>query len=148
MVSTDGAEGAASSGANPDAAAAAEAAAKKEEEEEMSSGEAEALKQQVIEGFTEKALVGCLTLLDTLPETVYRVTDLLIAIFARNGKEFKERLLAELMEEVKKSVDELLKPGKLADRDSEESARAAARVHLFTLLFEDCSRLCVRLVEA
>merc|ERR1719186_930827 len=48
MVSTDGAEGTASSGANPDAAAAAEAA-KKEEEEEMSSGEAEALKQQVIE---------------------------------------------------------------------------------------------------
>ena len=146
MVSTDGAEGAASSGANPDAAAA-EAAAKKEEEEEMSSGEAEALKQQVIEGFTEKALVGCLTLLDTLPETVYRVTDLLIAIFARNGKEFKERLLAELMEEVKKSVEELLKTGKLADRESEESARAAVRVHLFTLLFEDCSRLCVRLVE-
>merc|ERR550532_1890940 len=141
-----GAEGTASSGANPDAAAAAEAA-KKEEEEEMSSGEAEALKQQVIEGFTEKALVGCLTLLDTLPETVYRVTDLLIAIFARNGKEFKERLLAELMEEVKKSVEELLKTGKLADRDSEESARAAVRIHLFTLLFEDCSRLCVRLVE-
>ena len=146
MVSTDGVESTAPSGANPDVAAA-EAAAKKEEEEEMSSGEAEALKQQVIEGFTEKALVGCLTLLDTLPETVYRVTDLLIAIFARNGKEFKERLLAELMEEVKKSVEELLKTGKLADRDSEESARAAVRIHLFTLLFEDCSRLCVRLVE-
>merc|ERR1712015_311446 len=107
MVSTDGVESTAPSGANPDVAAA-EAAAKKEEEEEMSSGEAEALKQQVIEGFTEKALVGCLTLLDTLPETVYRVTDLLIAIFARNGKDFKERLLAELMQEVKVAVEELL----------------------------------------
>merc|ERR1719187_14784 len=148
MVSTDGGEGApgGSSAVNPDAAAV-EAAAKKEEEEELTSGEAEELKQQVIDGFTDRALVGCLTLLDTLPETVYRVTDLLIAIFARNGKDFKERLLAELMEEVKKSVDELLKTGKLADRDSEESARAAVRIHLFTLLFEDCSRLCVRLVE-
>ena len=51
MVSTDGGEGApgGSSTANQDAAAV-EAAAKKEEEDEMSSGEAEALKQQVIEG--------------------------------------------------------------------------------------------------
>merc|ERR1719500_2670116 len=140
MVSTDGTEPAAATATVKEGEGVAE-------EEELTSGEAEELKQQVIDGFTDRALVGCLTLLDTLPETVYRVTDLLIAIFARNGKEFKERLLAELMEEVKKSVEELLKTGKLADRDSEESARAAVRIHLFTLLFEDCSRLCVRLVE-
>ena len=28
------------------------------------------------------------------------------------------------------------------------SARAAVRIHLFTLLFDDCSRLCVELVES
>merc|ERR1719500_2691977 len=80
----------------------------KEEEEEMSSDEQEALKQQVIDTFTDTALPGCLTLLDTLPETVYRVTDLLMAIFNRNGKEFKEKLLTQLMTEVKKSVEDLL----------------------------------------
>merc|ERR1711994_83600 len=80
----------------------------KEEEEEMSSDEQEALKQQVIDTFTDTALSGCLTLLDTLPETVYRVTDLLMAVFNRNGKEFKEKLLTELMSEVKKSVEQLL----------------------------------------
>ena len=42
----------------------------------MSSAEQEALKQQVINAFTDTALTGCVTLLDTLPETVYRMTDL------------------------------------------------------------------------
>ena len=85
-----------------------EAEQNKEEDEDMSSDEQEALKHQVIDTFTDTALSGCLTLLDTLPETVYRVTDLLMAVFNRNGKEFKEKLLIELMNEVKRSVEKLL----------------------------------------
>ncbi len=69
---------------------------------------------------------------------------------------FKEGLLADLMAEVQKSVTELLAiahggeaTGNTAANlaASPESRRAAVRIHLFTLLFEDCSRLCVRLVE-
>eukprot|EP00092_Neocalanus_flemingeri_P041280 GFUD01044951.1.p1 GENE.GFUD01044951.1~~GFUD01044951.1.p1 ORF type:complete len:4316 (+),score=1501.53 GFUD01044951.1:136-13083(+) len=145
MVSTDGAEAGTQQGENKDAEQ------QKEEEEEMSSDEQEALKQQVIDTFTDSALTGCLTLLDTLPETVYRVTDLLMAIFNRNGREFKEKLLTQLMAEVKKSVEELLAvahSGQVAVKEAPESARAAVRIHLFTLLFEDCSRLCVQLVES
>jgi len=144
MVSTDGAEAGTQQGENK------ESEQQKEEEEEMSSDEQEALKQQVIDTFTDTALTGCLTLLDTLPETVYRVTDLLMAIFNRNGKEFKEKLLTQLMAEVKKSVEDLLAvahSGQEAVKEAPESARAAVRIHLFTLLFEDCSRLCVQLVE-
>ncbi len=60
------------------------------------------------------------------------------------------------MAEVQKSVAELLAiahGGEAAATTaanlaaSPESRRAAVRIHLFTLLFEDCSRLCVRLVE-
>jgi hypothetical protein len=60
------------------------------------------------------------------------------------------------MAEVQKSVAELLAiahggeaTGNTAANlaASPESRRAAVRIHLFTLLFEDCSRLCVRLVE-
>ena len=90
-------------------------------------------------------------MLDTLPETVYRVTDLIMAVFNRNGKDFKEKLLTELMGEVRKSVDKLLEISHsgvtIAPEDCEESKKAAVRIHLFTLLFEDCSRLCVNLVE-
>ena len=53
---------------------------KDDEEDEMLSCEIEELYQQVITTFTDKALFVCLTLLDTLPETVYQVTDLLMAI--------------------------------------------------------------------
>ena len=74
----------------------------------MSSAEQEALKQQVIDAFTDTVPTCCVTLLDTLPETVYRMTDLLISIFSRNGKEFKDKLLTQLMAEVKKSVEDLL----------------------------------------
>ena len=55
----------------------------------------------MIDGFTEDALVGCLKILDTLPDTVFRVCDLLLAVFARNGDAFKERVLRKLIEEVK-----------------------------------------------
>merc|ERR1712079_148063 len=125
MVSTEGAEAA------PSAAAAKEAEQAKCEEEDMSSDEQEALKQQVIDTFTDTALSGCLTLLDTLPETVYRVTDLLMAVINRNGKEFKEKLLTELMSEVKKSVEQLLETahsGSVTVKDSPESSRAAVRI--------------------
>ena len=112
------------------------------------------MKQQVIDTFTSSALQGCLTLLDTLPETVYRVTDLLIAIFQRNGAKFKETLLRELMGEVKDAIKELIRVGQEGDDvatalcNSEASSKAAVRIHLFTLLFEDCHRLCVKLVES
>ena len=51
---------------------------------------------------------------------------------------------------MKKSVEDLLTvsaSGRSGSEDCAESARAAVRIHLFTLLFEDCSRLCVKLVE-
>ena len=128
MVSNDGTEAEAQQVENK------EAEQQKEEEEEMT------------------ALTGCLTLLDTLRETVYRVTDLLMAIFNRNGKEFKEKLLTQLMGEVKKSVEDLLPVAECGQGagvgDGNESSRAAVRIHLLTSLFEANSRLCVELVES
>ena len=52
------------------------------------------------------------------------------------------------MSEVKSSVTELvgLEGGDLCS--SAAGTRAAVRIHLFTLLFEDCSRLCVEFVES
>jgi E3 ubiquitin-protein ligase HUWE1 len=58
----------------------------------------------VIDDFTHEALRGCLALLDTLPDTVYRVCDLLLAVFNRNGVDFKEKVLRNLMEQVHASV--------------------------------------------
>jgi E3 ubiquitin-protein ligase HUWE1 len=77
-----------------------------------------------------------------------------MAIFQRNGADFKEKLLKQLMDEVKQSVQDLLEvahnsTGNVTSElvSCSAASRAAVRIHLFTLLFEDCNRLCVRLVE-
>ncbi len=137
--------------------------AKKEEQEEEERFEKEdfqALDKSVIDEFTENALVGCLSLLDTLPDTVYRVCDLLLAVFARNGDDFKERVLRSLIQEVIASLSTLnvrasSAPAAASDPvamveelcSGADALRASARIHLFTLLFEDCSILCARIVD-
>ena len=156
MVAADGSgssSGGAANGGTASESASESIEAPADADDLLPTGEQEALKQQVIDTFTSSALSGCLTLLDTLPETVFRVTDLLMAMFQRNGTAFKETLLADLMGEVQRSVAELLAIAHEAGNTAAnlaacaESRRAAVRIHLFTLLFEDCSRLCVRLVE-
>ena len=65
------------------------------------------LAKEVIDDFTNQALSGCLNLLDTLPDTIYKVCDLLLEVFRRNGPDFKENVLRTLVEEVHQAVDML-----------------------------------------
>ena len=127
-----------------------------EEEEDKMDFEAdfEPLDKAVINDFTDSALSGCLSLLDTLPDTVYRVCDLLLAVFNRNGMEFKEKLLRGLIEEVRKAVHSLLVhfddsncTNIEAFATGADAQKASARIHLFTLLFEDCKILCAKIVH-
>ena len=71
-----------------------------DDEDQLSKEDYEALNKSVIDDFAVDALKGCLALLDTLPDTVYRVCDLLLAVFNRNGPEFKEKVLSNLMKQV------------------------------------------------
>ena len=43
---------------------------------------------------------GCLKLLDTLPETVYRVCELLTVVTQRNGQDWQNMVLTSLVKEV------------------------------------------------
>jgi E3 ubiquitin-protein ligase HUWE1 len=72
-----------------------------DDEDQLTKEDYEALATPVIDEFTGQALKGCLALLDTLPDTVYRVCDLLLAVFNRNGTDFKESVLRGLMEQVR-----------------------------------------------
>ena len=71
-----------------------------DDEDQLSKEDYEALSKSVIDDFAVDALKGCLALLDTLPDTVYRVCDLLLAVFNRNGPDFKENVLTNLMKQV------------------------------------------------
>ncbi len=125
-----------------------------QEDERFLNEDFAALDRPVIDEFTESALVGCLGLVDTLPDTVYRVCDLLLAVFSRNGPDFKETVLRDLIREVVFAVDKLnerLNGREKFDLESfcsgPDALRAAARIHLFTLLFEDCKVLCAKIVH-
>ena len=141
-----------------------------ESEDTLPEEEFMPLSKDIIDDFTNKALSGCLSLLDTLPDTVYRVCDLLLAVFNRNGPHFKETVLKHLIQEVHDSVvallevcmsdsnqktyqkDECIPNETNVNSDSSivngmYATRAAGRIHLFTLLFEDCKLLCAKIVE-
>ena len=46
-------------------------------------------------------LPGCVTLVSDVPETVYKACDLIVAISARNGREWRDRVLGEILETVR-----------------------------------------------
>jgi hypothetical protein len=43
---------------------------------------------------------GCLGLLDSLPETVYRVSDLFLVVTQRNGIKWQKEILTTIVQEV------------------------------------------------
>jgi E3 ubiquitin-protein ligase HUWE1 len=62
--------------------------------------ETQVLSKEAIDRFTKTALSACLNLVDTLPDTVYRVCDLLITITKRNGEVWRDEMLDTLVADV------------------------------------------------
>lgn len=62
--------------------------------------ETQVLSKEAIDKFTKTALSACLNLVDTLPDTVYRVCDLLITITKRNGDVWRDEMLDTLVADV------------------------------------------------
>lgn len=128
-----------------------------QKEPEKEQQQEDPLSSQVIDDFTKTMLPGCLRLLDTLPDTVYRACDLLVAVVARNGSAWRDNMLEQLLQEVRDNIMVLLSCLKKPVRDAKEPVpnlssipeanRAAVRLHLFTLLFEEMRIPCVTLVE-
>lgn len=67
----------------------------------------EPLSKQVLDQFVQQALDGCLSLLDSLPETVYRVCSLVVAMVQRNGEAYRDSMLASLAKEIGNCVTSL-----------------------------------------
>ena len=81
------------------------AVAEKEPQEQML--QSEPLSKQVLDNFVQQALTGCLSLLDCLPETVYRVCSLVVAMVHRNGEAYRDSMLASLAKEIGNCVTSL-----------------------------------------
>lgn len=90
-----------------------------------------------MDSFTnEQLLPGCMNLLQTLPETVFRVCDLLVVVVQRNGNEWRDFALQQLLGDIKARATQMLNSlTDLTQSNNETSLRLAVIVHLVTLLF-------------
>lgn len=86
--------------------AATVAVAEKEPPQEHTL-QGEPLSKQTLDTFVQHALTGCLSLLDSLPETVYRVCSLVVAMVQRNGEAYRDHMLASLAQEIGSCVSTL-----------------------------------------
>ncbi|XP_011638354.1 E3 ubiquitin-protein ligase HUWE1 isoform X5 [Pogonomyrmex barbatus] len=96
-----------------------------------------------IDEFTRSALGQCLNLLDLMPDTVYRICDLLVTITKRNGDEWRDDTLRQLIREVGHLVDYLIDIAESQDENAgarlvecEEANKLSGRLYLYTLFFE------------
>ncbi|XP_078001474.1 E3 ubiquitin-protein ligase HUWE1-like [Glandiceps talaboti] len=119
------------------------------------------LEKEVLNNFTAKMMPGCLKLLDLLPDTVYRMCDLLVVANVRNGDEWRDEMLLCLVQQISECAMVLLKaaaPMTTSDTRTlsewakqltslPEAAKLASRIHLFSLLFEQMKIPCAQAVE-
>ncbi|XP_064633553.1 E3 ubiquitin-protein ligase HUWE1-like isoform X3 [Lineus longissimus] len=130
--------------------------------DEESNVEESPLEKGTLDDFTNNVMAGCLKLLDSLPETVYRVCDLLVVITNRNGEKWRNEILANLVKEVSDYANKLVQvaaPLTTSDTCSilewanklstvPEASKLAARLHLLSLTFEEMKMPCAEAVES
>ncbi|XP_067408206.1 E3 ubiquitin-protein ligase HUWE1 isoform X2 [Emydura macquarii macquarii] len=141
-------------------------AREKQEEEEAKCLEkfedAEPLEPGELHSFTDAMLPGCSQLLDELPDTVYRVCDLIMTAVKRNGALYRDTILKQVVKQVWEAADVLIKAAlPLTTSDTKtvsewisqmatlpQAANLATRILLLTLLFEELKLPCARVVES
>ncbi|KAK4872231.1 hypothetical protein RN001_016355 [Aquatica leii] len=116
-----------------------------EKKKEETEDDTVPLSEELINNFTEGALQVCLELIEAIPETVYKVCELLGTIMKRNGATFRDGLLDKLVQSIKENCEHLLlnfysktsAPELLQELcESENSLRLGYYTHLYTLFFE------------
>ncbi|XP_061759400.1 E3 ubiquitin-protein ligase HUWE1 isoform X2 [Nerophis ophidion] len=123
--------------------------------------EAEPLNPQELHTFTDSMLPGCFHLLDELPDTVYRLCDLLMTAIKRSGPEYRDLILGQVVHQVWEAADVLIKAAvPLTTSDTKtvsewtkqmatlpQASKLATRILLLTLLFEELKLVSARVVE-
>ncbi|XP_019114808.2 E3 ubiquitin-protein ligase HUWE1 isoform X10 [Larimichthys crocea] len=123
--------------------------------------EAEPLDPKELHSFTDSMLPGCFHLLDELPDTVYRLCDLLMTAIKRSGPEYRDLILGQVVHQVWEAADVLIKAAEpLTTSDTKtvsewtrqmatlpQASKLATRILLLTLLFEELKLLGARVVE-
>ncbi|RUS89503.1 hypothetical protein EGW08_002736 [Elysia chlorotica] len=119
---------------------------KTDEDTEEKQEVEEPLDSAVLDNFTQNIFPGCLNLLDTLPETVYRVCDLLIVVMQRNGPDWQRETLGTLCKDLCVLSEEMTVLAQDMNVDgmqnSPSAQKFATRLHLLSLLAEEMNLSC------
>ncbi|MXQ98860.1 hypothetical protein E5288_WYG001805 [Bos mutus] len=124
--------------------------------------DADPLEQDELHTFTDTMLPGCFHLLDELPDTVYRVCDLIMTAIKRNGADYRDMILKQVVNQVWEAADVLIKAAlPLTTSDTKtvsewisqmatlpQASNLATRILLLTLLFEELKLPCAWVVES
>ncbi|XP_076800643.1 E3 ubiquitin-protein ligase HUWE1-like isoform X1 [Clavelina lepadiformis] len=115
-----------------------------DDEEPMSSGD--------IDAFAASIFEGSLQLVIQMPDTVYRVCDVIVVLMKRAGKEWSDDVLQKLVLQIRERCKELttLYNSDAAGcwtSDKEPTNGLATQALLFSLLFEEMKESCTRIVS-
>ncbi|XP_031573679.1 E3 ubiquitin-protein ligase HUWE1-like isoform X3 [Actinia tenebrosa] len=143
-----------------DQPASSSSATKKTEESETACKDEAPLSNVLLDNFTQKIFPSCRQLLEELPDTVYKACKLLAAVAKRNGSEWRDKVLAEVMDQVGKDTVAVIKncsPESNKDKNLEEfvpqmctmteAARLSSLLHLSCLMFEEMKVSCAVLLD-
>ncbi|XP_064606987.1 E3 ubiquitin-protein ligase HUWE1-like isoform X3 [Liolophura sinensis] len=124
--------------------------AKSEEDAPIVLTKEDPLEKAELDKFTTDVLPGCLQLLDSIPETVYRVCDLFVVVAHRNGNDWRNGALKTVVKEIYTQGEQLLNFMDGKDKSEgkegsdftktlstyEDGAKFSSRLHILALLFE------------
>lgn len=117
----------------------------KEKKKEPVEDDAQPLTDELIDNFSVQALDVCLELIETIPECIYKVCDLLVTIMKRNGRTFRDNLLDRILVEIAYNARHIVmhlegvEPSEALYQEllhSEKALRLGYYTHLYTLFFE------------
>lgn len=115
------------------------------------------LDPSVLADFSANALPGCLSLLDKLPETVYRICDLVLVVSQYAGNELRKKMLETLTNEIFQLGKQISQDVRSAASrkcedvklvlESPKTTAFGARLHLLSLLCEEVMIPTARVIQ-
>uniref|UniRef100_F6XN27 HECT-type E3 ubiquitin transferase n=1 Tax=Ciona intestinalis TaxID=7719 RepID=F6XN27_CIOIN len=129
---------------------------KKEEEEQMKvedeKDDEEPMSASDIDDFAASIFERGLELVNHLPDTVYRVCDVIVVLMKRAGKNWSDGVFNKLVVQIKEKCQKLTDDYKSNGdgvwlQDDEFSDGLAAQALLFALLYEEMKEPCTRVVS-
>ena len=104
------------------------------------------LDKAILQKFAESMLPGLMKILDNVPDTVYRVCDLIVVVVQKYGEEWRDKCLSHILDETCSLIDQVGQAE--TNLDTFVDQKLASRLLLVCLLFEEMQLACAKIVNS